>query len=86
MLGSHSWPSFKVWQLKVIFSIAYRIGKPFSLDDYIKNKSWGFFACVLVDVDFLSNLPNQILMKGQDLHLLLIWSMINCHYFAQIVK
>jgi len=36
---------------------------PLSLDDYTKNKSWSFFACVLVDVDLLSDFPNQILVE-----------------------
>jgi len=36
------------------------MGTPLSLDDYTKNKFQGFFACVLVDVSLLSNLPNQI--------------------------
>ena len=39
------------------------IGTPLSLDDFTKNKFPGLFARVLVDVDLLSDLPNQVLME-----------------------
>jgi len=51
------------WQPKAIFSIVCGISRPLSLDDYTNNKSQGFFARVLVDVDLLSNFPNQILVE-----------------------
>jgi len=51
------------WQSKAIFSIARGIDTPLSLDDYTNHKYKGFFPCVLVDIDLLSNLPNQILVE-----------------------
>ena len=39
------------------------IDTPLSLDDHTENKSQCFFARILVDVDLLSDLPNQILVK-----------------------
>jgi len=55
--------SLEYWQSKAIFSIVCGIGTPLSLDDHTKNKSRGFLARVLVDVDLLFVLPNQILVE-----------------------
>jgi len=46
-----------------IFSITRGIGTPFSLDDSTMNKSRGFFAIVMIDIDMLSTLPIQILVE-----------------------
>ena len=51
------------WQPKVIFSIARGVGTPISLDDCTINKTRGFFARVLVDLDMLAELPSQLLVE-----------------------
>jgi len=51
------------WQPKVIFSISRGIRTPFSLDNCTMNKTRGFFARVLVDLDLLAELPNQLLVE-----------------------
>jgi len=56
--------SMEYWQPKSIFSIARGIDTHLSLDDCTMNKSIGFFARVLVDIDMLYALPNQILVEG----------------------
>ncbi|ESW04822.1 hypothetical protein PHAVU_011G127900, partial [Phaseolus vulgaris] len=48
---------------KAIFSIARRIGTPLALDDCTMQKTRGFFARVLIDLDLLRKLPNQILIE-----------------------
>jgi len=77
-----------VFMTKMIFSIKREIGIPLSLGDYTKNKnkSWGFFACILVDVDLLSNLPNQILVKILGFAFIVYVKYKNLLYFVQIVK
>lgn len=50
------------------------------------NKFYGFFAHVLVNINLLSDLLNQIMVEGQDLCLLLMWSMKFFLYSIIIVK
>jgi len=50
-------------QPKENFSIARGNDTPLSSDDFTMNKSIGFFARVLVNIDMLSILPNQILVE-----------------------
>jgi len=58
----HSLP-MEYWQPKIIFSIVRGIDTPVSLDDRTMNKSRGFFASVLIDIDILFALSNQILVE-----------------------
>jgi len=54
---------FEYMQPKAIFSIARVVRSPRSLDDCTTNKTKGFYARVLVDVDMAFDLPNQILVE-----------------------
>ena len=51
------------WQPKAIFTIARGFRTPLSLDDCTMNKTRGFYARVLVDVDMANELLNQILVE-----------------------
>lgn len=49
----HIYVPKKYWWPKVLFSIARGVGLPLSLDEATKNRTFGQYARVLVDVDLL---------------------------------
>jgi len=63
MLGVDSWAPYGVFKPKFIFSIGRGIETPLSLDYCTINKSRGFFAMILVNLDMSSKLPNQLLVE-----------------------
>lgn len=54
------------WRPNILFEIAGGIGTPLSLDESTKNKVFGHYARILVDVDLCSNLPNEIMVERND--------------------
>lgn len=53
------------WRPKILFSIARGIGIPLSLDDATINRSLGYYARVLVDIDLSNQLQDQILVERE---------------------
>lgn len=51
------------WRPKLLFEIAGGVGTPTSLDDSTRNRIFGHFACILVDVDLTNWLPHELLVE-----------------------
>lgn len=52
------------WRPKLLFEIAGGLGTPISLDDTTKNRVFGHYAQILVDVDLSGKLHDKILVEG----------------------
>lgn len=51
------------WRPRILFEIASGVGTPISLDDPTRNRIFGHFTRVLVDVDLTTDLPNYIMVE-----------------------
>ncbi|PNX79318.1 putative NBS resistance protein, partial [Trifolium pratense] len=51
------------WHRRTLFEIASAIGTPLTLDDSTKNRSFGHYARVLVDMDISSSMYDEIVVE-----------------------
>lgn len=51
------------WRPKILFEIVSGVGTPISIDEPTRNKVFGHYARVLVDIYLSGELPNQILVE-----------------------
>lgn len=56
----------KYWRPKILFEIANRVGTPISIDEPTRNKVFGHYARVLVDIDLTKDLIHHIMVERVD--------------------
>ncbi|XP_062012748.1 uncharacterized protein LOC133729264 [Rosa rugosa] len=58
--------SQEYWHPQLIMEIAMGVGTPLQLDHHIKERSFGYYARVLVDIDLLGHLPTSIMVEQEN--------------------
>ncbi|KAL5699090.1 hypothetical protein ACHQM5_030038 [Ranunculus cassubicifolius] len=56
--------SQEYWDEEILMSIAMGVGNPMQVDEKTLNRNFGYFAQVLVDVDFGRPIPEQVMVRA----------------------
>lgn len=53
------------WTEKILLAMCKTLGKPIKVDEVTMNKEFGFFASVIVEIDFAHHVPDKIWVKSK---------------------
>ncbi|KAF6161821.1 hypothetical protein GIB67_008582 [Kingdonia uniflora] len=58
------------WAVHNLMSMGKALGTPIRVDNFTRNKEFGFFTCVLVEIDFSKPIPNTITLDDEGVELI----------------
>lgn len=56
--------SIEYWDVSVLFAIARTVGNPIQVDQTTVNQDLGYYASVLVEIDFAKPIPEKVWVEG----------------------